>query len=153
MLKLVSTVVCLISLAQSVPLSEPPRVDLSSSSSAVGFGRPQLNVPQHQKAAVSAGFESRLNDTMSPALNRSPLTPDHSQVFWYEQIIHNGISPFIPGGEKWKVFRNAVAEYNADKSGRVDAQPALQKAINGTSLYISSYSEVLLTIEQMDLGT
>ena len=151
MLTLVYTVFCLISLAQSVPLSESPRIDISFST--VGFGRPQLNVSHRQKAADSAGLESKLNGTVSPALNRSPLTPGHPQGFWYEQITHDGISPFIPGGDKWKVFRNVVAEYSADKSGKVNAQPALQKAINGTSLYISTYSEFLLTIEQMDLGT
>ena len=150
MIKFVYTVVCLISLAQSMPLSESPRLDLSSST--VGFGRPQLNVP-NQKSFVSAGLESKFDGAVSSALKRSPSSPHHPQVFWYEQITHDGTSPFIPGGEKWKVFRNAVAEYNADKSGKIDAQPALQKAINGTSMYISIYLKVLLTIEQMDLGT
>ena len=132
MFQLIYTVVCLMSLAQSVPLSGSPRLSLSSS--IVGFGRPQLIVPQHQEASVSAGLESKLTSTVSLAMNHSPLTADHPQVFWYEQIIHDGISPFIPDGDKWKVFRNAVAEYNADNKGRVDSQPALQKAINGTSL-------------------
>lgn len=140
MLNLVYIVVCLITLAQSVPLSESSRLDLSSS--AVGLGRPRHNVPHYQKASVSAGLRSMRNGTVSQAVNRSPLTPDHPQIFWYEQITHDGISPFIPGGEKWKVFRNVVAEYGADKSGKVNAQSALQKAINGMSLYISIYSKV-----------
>ena len=71
---------------------------------------------------------------MSQAKNLSPFPPDQPRIFWYEQITHDGISPFIPGGEKWKVFRNVVAEYGADNSGDVNAQPALQKAINGMSI-------------------
>ena len=92
--------------------------------------------------AQSVPLRSKLNATVSQSVNRSPLTPGHPQTFWYEQIAHDGISPFIPGGEKWKVFRNVVAEYGADQSGKVDAQSALQKAINGMSLYISIYSAV-----------
>ena len=61
-----------------------------------------------------------------------PLTPKlEVSNFWYEQITHNGESPFIPDGGKWKVFRNVVADYGADPSGNKDSSSAFQKAING----------------------
>lgn len=150
MFKLIYTAICLTSLAQSVPLLESPGLGLSQT---LGSGRPQLNGPRRREASISTGVELKLNGTASPAFNRSPLTSGHPQGFWYEQITHDGISPFIPGGEKWKVFRNAVAEYSADKSGGTDAQPALQKAINGRRICLPKYSDILLTVEQMDLGT
>ena len=51
--------------------------------------------------------------------------------YWYEQITHNGISPFIEKGDKWKVFRNVVSDYSADPRGAIDAHDAFQRAIDG----------------------
>ena len=54
--------------------------------------------------------------------------------FWYESITHNGQSPFIPNGSKWKVFRNVVTDYVADPTGNIDSTQAIINAIEGHSL-------------------
>ena len=64
-------------------------------------------------------------------LDSCSLSPSQPSTFWYEKIAHNGVSPFIPNGSKWKVFRNVVSDYGADSSGNSDSQAAFQKAING----------------------
>lgn len=63
-----------------------------------------------------------------PALKTSKVTAGN---FWYERIVHDGSSPFIPGGANWKVFRNVVQDYGADNSGNQDARRAIQNAIDG----------------------
>jgi glucan 1,3-beta-glucosidase len=67
----------------------------------------------------------------------SPTHPDGSN-FWYESIVHNGQSPFIPNGANWKVFRNVVTDYGADNTGGSDASNAIIKAITGLSLTVRS---------------
>ncbi|KAI9793746.1 MAG: hypothetical protein M1833_000692 [Piccolia ochrophora] len=62
-------------------------------------------------------------------IDAEQMRPPNSSTFWYEQIAHNGQSPFIPGGARWKVFRNVVSDYGADNSGRTDSAGAFIKAI------------------------
>ena len=78
-----------------------------------------------------AGHGLDLDSYIPRSAGSDLLIPSNPPVFWYESITHNGTSPFVPGGDKWKVFRNVATEYHADKSGKSDAQPALQRAING----------------------
>lgn len=59
------------------------------------------------------------------------LTSSNPSTFWYEQITHNGVSPFIPSGLQWKIFRNVVTDYGADNSGNTAADVKIQNAING----------------------
>jgi glucan 1,3-beta-glucosidase len=49
--------------------------------------------------------------------------------FWYENIVHNGISPAIPNGHNWTVFRN-VKEFGAKGDGVTDDTAAIQAAIS-----------------------
>ncbi|KAK0622666.1 glycoside hydrolase family 55 protein [Immersiella caudata] len=49
--------------------------------------------------------------------------------FWYENIVHNGISPTIPNGHNWTVFRN-VKEFGAKGDGVTDDTAAIQAAIS-----------------------
>ncbi|SLM34703.1 exo-beta-- [Lasallia pustulata] len=61
------------------------------------------------------------------------LTPSNPSTFWYEQITHNGESPFIPDGSQWKIFRNVVTGYSADNSGNTASNVNIQNAINDGS--------------------
>ena len=55
--------------------------------------------------------------------------------YWYETIRHNGISPFIPNGRDWKVYRNVKTDFGARGDGVTDDSAAIQAAMdfgNGT---------------------
>ena len=70
--------------------------------------------------------------TSSPNIAHDALPASRSIQYWYENIAHNGTSPFIPNGTMWKVYRNVVSDYGADPQGLESSQRAFQTAINGT---------------------
>ncbi|KAL4897565.1 pectate lyase superfamily protein-domain-containing protein [Aspergillus ambiguus] len=55
-----------------------------------------------------------------------------SSGYWYEHVDHNGQSSFLSSQlkETYSVFRNVVADFGADNSGKSDASQAIQNAIN-----------------------
>jgi len=71
---------------------------------------------------------------LEPVAESAELTNTDPTNFWYEIITHNGQSPFIPNGSKWKVFRNVVTDYGADPTGNIDSTQAIINAIEGYSL-------------------
>lgn len=50
--------------------------------------------------------------------------------YWYEQIRHNGISPFIPNGNEWQVYRNVKTHFGAVGDGIADDTAAIQAALD-----------------------
>ena len=92
---------------------------------------------EHNTAYYSEQTASTAENASQPSLMASK--------FWYENIQHNGISPFIPNGQgaQWKVFRNVVQDYGADNTGVRDASAAIQNAINGElTLYLVHAREI-----------
>ena len=63
------------------------------------------------------------------ALATALVSAQNATGYWYENIQHNGISPTIPNGANWTVFRN-VKDYGAKGDGTADDTAAIQRAIN-----------------------
>ncbi|KAG2413903.1 hypothetical protein HFD88_003093 [Aspergillus terreus] len=78
-----------------------------------------------------------LHVTQAPAVHQ-PIgqqvgcsSTNSSSGYWYEHIEHNGQSSFLSPEykEKYAVFRNVVADFHADNTGKTDASDAIQNAI------------------------
>lgn len=91
-------------------------------------------------AAVVAGAPQH-QDGLTNELVKADIIPRNRPTYWYEKIKHNGISPFITDGKKWKVYRNVVTDFGAKGDGEADDTAAIQAALdfgNGTTYRNSS---------------
>ncbi|PMD48188.1 glycoside hydrolase family 55 protein [Hyaloscypha variabilis F] len=86
--------------------------------------QPWKGAIQHSKVALNAHTDALIAaGTCGGPVATNPGT------FWYEQITHNGISPFINDGASWPVFRNVKTNYGAAGDGTTDDSGAIQNAI------------------------
>jgi glucan 1,3-beta-glucosidase len=77
------------------------------------------------------------------------LSPTNPSGYWYESITHNGISPFIPLGSSWPVFRNVKnSPYNAAGDNVTNDAPAFQAAINAGNSFAGRNNNSLGTTGQ-----
>ncbi|KAI1373765.1 glycoside hydrolase family 55 protein [Hypoxylon crocopeplum] len=77
-----------------------------------------------------------------------PLVPTDPTMYWYESVTHNGISPFIPNGTDWPVFRNVKTMFGAKGDGVTDDSEALQNAINAGNSFAERNANSLGTTGQ-----
>ncbi|OAA55282.1 Pectin lyase fold/virulence factor [Niveomyces insectorum RCEF 264] len=68
-------------------------------------------------------------DALAESNITAPVVSERASAFWMEGISRKGSVPW--GNDSgYKVFRNVVADYGADPSGKKDATAAIQKAID-----------------------
>lgn len=85
----------------------------------------QLEIPQVEASVQSMlhNLSDYVNYKAPPGVQQQHMGPeklvvqDASTPYWYENINHQGISPFGPGG--YVVFRN-VRDYGATGNGATD---------------------------------
>ncbi|KAJ3498335.1 hypothetical protein NLG97_g1205 [Lecanicillium saksenae] len=90
---------------------------------------------------LSVATATAVTTESDPTSPRFDAASDKPKTYWYEQIKHNGISPFIDGGRKWMVHRNVKTDFGAVGDGNADDTDAIQAALdfgNGTEFRNSS---------------
>ncbi|ORY64384.1 glycoside hydrolase family 55 protein [Pseudomassariella vexata] len=87
-------------------------------------------------ASLPQALTKQDSKVLRPAVEQRQcsLTPTNPSTYWYESIKHNGISPVIPDGSNWPVFRS-VKSFGAKGDGVTDDSDAFQAAINQGNSY------------------
>ena len=79
--------------------------------------------------AILLGLSLSVYAQSTPSALPALVAASYPSKYWYEEIDHNAISPFIENGTSWKVYRN-VKDYGAKGDGAADDAPAIQAAID-----------------------
>jgi glucan 1,3-beta-glucosidase len=101
----------------------------------------------HIVAAPTEPSEAEVCANLLETRQACVLTQTNSKEFWYEEIHNNGISPFIPDGDSWPVFRN-VKSFRAEGDGLTDDSLAIQNAIDAGTNFANRSTNSLGTTGQ-----